>query len=81
MKNISLSNSVHVRNLNTTLLSVVHICDQGELVKFTANEAVILNKKKFTVDEDDVQLIASRKKATGLNEISSTRDDDRSHAP
>lgn len=69
MKDLSLPNSVHVASLNTTLLSVGHICSQGKLVIFTENKAVIFNKKSLTVDDDEVALIGKRNKTTNLYEI------------
>lgn len=69
---LKLPNSVHVDSLNNTLLSVGQICDQGNLVVFTAKEAVILNRNGFTADQDDVIMIANRNPVSSLYEVHDT---------
>ncbi len=48
--NLQIPNAVQVESLNGTLVSVGDICDQGKIVVFTKECAIVLNTKKFTVD-------------------------------
>lgn len=63
---------MHVKSLNTTLLSVGQICDQEEIVVFSAKAAVVLDIKSFSADENDVVAIARRNEATSLHEMTSS---------
>lgn len=77
LDSIELPGCVHVDNLNSTLLSVGHICDQTKIVVFTANEAVILNMKGFSADAQHVVSIAKRNKTTRLHDRSGDLSDER----
>lgn len=63
---ITLEDAVHVDQLNSTLVSVPHICDLKKIVVFTKNEAVILDISKFSVDESIVDCVVPRDTKTGL---------------
>lgn len=66
--NISLKGSLHVDHLNGTLISVGHICDQGNTVVFTKDDAVILNLTKFSVRDNDIIEVIPRNKHSRLYE-------------
>lgn len=63
---LSLPDSIHVKNLNTTLVSVPQICDQDKIVVFTKSEAVILDTNKFAADRALIDVVVSRDKESGL---------------
>lgn len=69
VNNLPLPGSLHVHELNNTLLSVGTICEQGKIVVFTENEAVIVDKKGFDIDEGNVIAVAPRNKHSGLYEF------------
>lgn len=63
---LSLPESVHVPTLNDTLISVGQVCDNSQIIVFTAKEAVILKVTQFTVPEKDVVCVVPRDDKTGL---------------
>ena len=56
--------SLHVKDQNYSLVSVGEICDSKRVVAFTANEAIILNIKKFSASEDEVLEVVPRDSET-----------------
>ena len=66
---IELPNSLHVQQLHGTLVSVGQICDQSKLIIFTDKEAIIMKKKVFEIDPDDIELVVNRNSDTGLYEL------------
>eukprot|EP00171_Calliarthron_tuberculosum_P022539 IDg22539t1 len=67
-----IKNAALVQQLNDTLVSVGQVCDQGNIVVFTAKQAVILSLKNFTVDESKVISVVPRETSSGLYEFHST---------
>lgn len=65
---VSIIDRAHVNGLNETLMSVGYICDFDKIVVFSKNQAVVLEKSKFTVNEDDIISIADRDQRTGIYE-------------
>lgn len=70
VNSLSLKDAMHVPSLNDTLLSIGKICDNGNLVVFTKNEAVVVDLSKFTVDEENVVPVFRRDETTRLYALS-----------
>ena len=70
---LTVPDSLHVKDLNDSLVSVGHICDSERIIVFTANEAVILNVKNFSVVKDDIIEVVPRDKDTKLYVFPSKR--------
>lgn len=49
LKEVSVLNSLYVRDLNETLVSVSQICDEGRIVVFKRNDAIILSTSTVSV--------------------------------
>lgn len=69
VNSIELPGSLHVNELNNTLISVGEICDQNKIVAFTKNEGVVLDMEGFNIEPDKVIAIAKRSTQTGLYEF------------
>lgn len=66
IETLNITVSMHVSDLNVTLVSVGQVCDQGRICVFTSKEAVILNLKKFIVDKNDIIAVIPRVRSTSL---------------
>ena len=69
--NITVRDAVHVKGLNSPLLSVGQLCDSGKLVIFTSKEAVVVNRSTFQIDEEDIVERVARDR-TGLYCLNAT---------
>ena len=76
---INLPGSIHVCDLNDTLVSVGQIYDDGKLVVFTKKEAIILNLSKFVVNKENLLAVVPRCKKTRLYEFSDDILSNRNH--
>ncbi len=72
VKDILLPNSIHISNLNSTLISAGKVCDTKRLVVFTSKEAVVLELDNFSVDREKIVAIAKRNATSGLYEFESS---------
>lgn len=65
---INLNKSVYVEQLNGTLISLGHICNQDKTILFTKNESIILNLTEFIKSLEGIAGKITRDKITRLYE-------------
>lgn len=70
-KELVLPKSGHVPNLHNPFISVGQVCDQGNMVIFSKNEAVVLIEKSFSTDTE-LGANDERNNSTGMYEFNRT---------